>query len=404
MVAPKNNINISRTQRSENNTMSHNTNGNQRRYKNNNTDEDSSARTLDTASTMSSSEESVQMKYHPKKGRGNKGGRRRTRQQNKKKEKGRYKSKATSTKPHDAPMSRRDIYFALDCEMVGVGENGLDSALARVSIVNYDNEIVLDTYVKVDQPVTDYRTFVSGIRPEHIQSESAIPLYEAQAAAASILRGKILIGHGLENDLKVMGMSHRWCDTRDTATYAPFMKHRVQENRCSDEQVTLCPRKLKDLVWEKLGKDIQTIGQAHSSVEDAIAAMDLYKEVRSTWEMEVMRQVNSANRSDQMNNEVTRSPPLQPPSDNQLLFPAPQDAFEDFLPPVPPPTHHYHQSGMILSQEARIYAARQAQEFARSRAELYLQHEMTMMNMNTQHYSSHTQKNKQKGNWELSSY
>jgi len=206
-------------------------------------------------------------------------------------------SKATSTKTHDAPMKRRDIYFALDCEMVGVGPEGLDSALARVSIVNWDNEIVLDTYVKVDQPVTDYRTFVSGIRPEQIESDSAMSLIEVQRLVTSTLQGKILIGHGLNNDLKVMGINHPWCDIRDTATYEPFM--RVQESRSTEEKSTLCPRKLKDLVSEKLGKQIQVMGKAHSPVEDAVAAMDLYKAVRSEWEMEMMRQVNRANQANE---------------------------------------------------------------------------------------------------------
>lgn len=214
------------------------------------------------------------------------------------------KSKATSTKTHDAPMKRRDIYFALDCEMVGVGPEAVDSALARVSVVNWDNEIVLDTYVKVDEPVTDYRTFVSGITPEQIKSDSALPLSEVRRIVTSTLQGKILIGHGLVNDLKVMGINHPWCDIRDTATYAPFM--RTIESRSVEEQTALCPRKLRDLVSEKLGKHIQIMGKAHSPVEDAIAAMDLYKAVRNEWEMEMMRKVNQANKA--TNDNVPRVP------------------------------------------------------------------------------------------------
>jgi RNA exonuclease 4 len=181
---------------------------------------------------------------------------------------GQYVSKATSKKPHDAPMQKKDMYFAVDCEMVGVGMGGIDSALARVSVINWNNEIVLDTYVKVDQEVTDYRTFVSGIRPEHIECESAMPLAQVQTLVASILRGKILIGHALENDLKVIGLQHPWSDIRDTAQYAPFMRKISKEN---DEKI-FCPRKLRDLVWEQCGRQIQVIGKAHSPVEDAMAA------------------------------------------------------------------------------------------------------------------------------------
>ena len=52
--------------------------------------------------------------------------------------------------------------------MVGVGEGGKDSVLARVSIVNSRGEVVLDEYVKPREKVTDHRTCFSGIRPHHL--------------------------------------------------------------------------------------------------------------------------------------------------------------------------------------------------------------------------------------------
>jgi len=52
--------------------------------------------------------------------------------------------------------------------MVGVGEDGVESALARVSIVNFHGHLVLDKFVKPNEKVTDFRTHVSGIRPVDI--------------------------------------------------------------------------------------------------------------------------------------------------------------------------------------------------------------------------------------------
>ena len=52
--------------------------------------------------------------------------------------------------------------------MVGVGFGGKDSVLARVSIVNHFGHCIYDKYVKPREKVTDYRTAVSGIRPEDI--------------------------------------------------------------------------------------------------------------------------------------------------------------------------------------------------------------------------------------------
>jgi len=203
--------------------------------------------------------------------------------------KGEKKNKI-STK-HDMPMGKRDLYFALDCEMVGIGPYGAQSALARVSIVNWDCELVLDTFVKVPVPVTDYRTFVSGIRSEDIESGKAMDLHAVRIAVQNIIRGKILIGHALENDLKALNLKHPWCDIRDTATYAPYMREQVDSNN----RRAMFPRRLKDLAWNELGKKIQVLGDAHSSIEDGIAALELYKAVRPQWEAFMSAQVKTAN-------------------------------------------------------------------------------------------------------------
>jgi RNA exonuclease 4 len=181
----------------------------------------------------------------------------------------------TPKKHHDAPMTKSDLYFALDCEMVGVGPEGLDSAVARVTIVNWENRIVLDTHVQVPVQVTDYRTHVSGVLPHHLVHARSFDKVREQVE--TILRGKILIGHALENDLCALGLTHPWCDVRDTALYAPYMQLDVRLGMAR-------PRKLRDLCWERLGRCIQMDGNPHSPIEDAIAALDLYKAVRKDWE------------------------------------------------------------------------------------------------------------------------
>ncbi|VDO37718.1 unnamed protein product [Onchocerca flexuosa] len=55
--------------------------------------------------------------------------------------------------------------LGLDCEYVGVGMDGGDNMLARISIVNMQGRCVYDKYVKPRENITDYRTAVSGIRP-----------------------------------------------------------------------------------------------------------------------------------------------------------------------------------------------------------------------------------------------
>lgn len=56
----------------------------------------------------------------------------------------------------------------MDCEMVGVGIDGKESMLARVSIVNQYGHRIYDEYVKPIEDVIDYRTRYSGIRKENL--------------------------------------------------------------------------------------------------------------------------------------------------------------------------------------------------------------------------------------------
>lgn len=171
----------------------------------------------------------------------------------------------------------RSLYVALDCEMVGVGEGGQTSAVARVCLVNWDEEVLLDTFVKVAEPVTNYRTFVSGIREEDLASDEAIDFDECRMKLASLIAGKILVGHALKNDLRALQLHHPWYDIRDTAKYEPFMK------LCETTGIYR-QRRLRDLVKEKLRRTIQLDGEEHSPHEDAVAALDLFKHAKTKWE------------------------------------------------------------------------------------------------------------------------
>lgn len=159
--------------------------------------------------------------------------------------------------------------LALDCEMVGVGPAGEDSAAARVSIVNQFGKCVYDKYVKPTQPVTDYRTAVSGIRPENLKQGEEFEV--VQKEVAEMLRGRILVGHALHNDLKVLFLDHPKKKIRDTQKYKPF-KSQVKSGRPS----------LKLLAERILGVSVQHA--EHCSIQDAQAAMRLYVTVKKEWE------------------------------------------------------------------------------------------------------------------------
>jgi len=204
---------------------------------------------------------------------------------------------------------------SLDCEMVGVGPNGLESALARVSIVDINEIVIFDTYVQVSQPVIDYRTHVSGITKANLAPEKSMTFPECRSIVFALLSGRVLVGHAIENDLRVLKLQHPLCDIRDTATYLPFM--RVDMASRDKYGSAMQRRKLRDLVHDKLGYEIQRVGHPHSSVQDACAALKLYKSVRKEWETLLNWQKHKNGISKKALKSQKRHP-SQPPSQKRI--------------------------------------------------------------------------------------
>ncbi|KAJ4301584.1 3'-5' exonuclease [Kalmusia sp. IMI 367209] len=168
-------------------------------------------------------------------------------------------------------------YIALDCEMVGTGpEPDKDSALARVSVVNYHGHQVYDSYVRVNVPVTDYRTAVSGIEPRHLRKDVARPFEDVRNDLKILLDGRILVGHAVKNDLDALILRHDKRYIRDTSKYSKFRELAMIPGRTPS---------LKILAEKLLGVEIQ-IG-AHSSVEDARATMALFRLEKEGFDAEV---------------------------------------------------------------------------------------------------------------------
>jgi RNA exonuclease 4 len=186
--------------------------------------------------------------------------------------------------PRNVPKMDENLFVAIDCEMVGVGQNGKQSSLARVTLIAWNGDIIMDEYVQQQEEVTDYRTFVSGITPEMLQ-DARMDYDACRQHVLALLEGKLLVGHGLKNDLRVLGITHPWQMTRDTAKYQPFMKVRFEDG-------ILWPRALKDLCQEKLSREVQVNGRPHCPKEDALAALDLYKLVHNKWEKAMEYKIN----------------------------------------------------------------------------------------------------------------
>ncbi|KAL3943153.1 MAG: hypothetical protein SGBAC_002755 [Bacillariaceae sp.] len=176
-------------------------------------------------------------------------------------------------------LPKQSEIIALDCEMVGIGEKGRISSAAWITMIDWFGNILVDAYIAQEEPVTDYRTEISGITEQNLQA-ATMTLTECREMVLNSLQGRILVGHSLKSDLNALGIAqhhHPWWLIRDTTRYTPFLQDRPGNE-------TLMPRKLRDLAKERLDRDIQVPGRSHSPYEDALASLDLYKSVRPKWE------------------------------------------------------------------------------------------------------------------------
>ncbi|PSR95705.1 RNA exonuclease [Actinidia chinensis var. chinensis] len=159
---------------------------------------------------------------------------------------------------------------AMDCEMVGVSSVGNKSALGRVTLVNKWGNVIYDEFVRPVDRVVDFRTEISGIRSRDLRKAKEFRL--VQNKVAEFIKGRILVGHALRNDLKALLLSHPKQDLRDSSGYQPFLK----EGRS---------RALRHLAAEFLNVKIQN-GE-HCPIEDARAAMLLYQKNKKEWEKSI---------------------------------------------------------------------------------------------------------------------
>ncbi|OMH83411.1 RNA exonuclease 4 [Zancudomyces culisetae] len=176
----------------------------------------------------------------------------------------------------EAKKHQTGKFLAIDCEMVGTktADGRLLSELARVSIVNFYGKVVMDKYVKPKNKVYDYRTWVSGIKPKHLQGAASFA--QVQAEVKSLIVDKTLVGHDIKHDLKSLHLKHSLELIRDTSRYHHFRKH--ANNKTPG---------LKKLALLELGLKVQA-GE-HDSVDDALITMLLFRKVKPEWDLLVKK-------------------------------------------------------------------------------------------------------------------
>jgi DNA polymerase III epsilon subunit-like protein len=173
--------------------------------------------------------------------------------------------------------------YALDCEFVGVHGAEVESAaggssakaskgkppsgkpkemdaLAQVCIVDQHGQEVYKSYCQPRGKVVDYRTKFSGVKCRHLVDAPGFETVRNEVK--ELIQGNIVVGHSIQNDFRVLQLSHPLTLIRDTATASYFMK---------DGQV----QGLRKLTLQFLNRKIQNM--MHEAGEDARATLDLYK-------------------------------------------------------------------------------------------------------------------------------
>ena len=144
-------------------------------------------------------------------------------------------------------------------------------AIARVSVVRgqgeEEGEAFIDDYINIKEPIVDYLTTYSGIRPGDLDPRTSkhnlVPLKTAYKKLWVLLNlGCKFLGHGLKQDFRVINLQVPKAQVIDTIELF-YLKSRLR--RLS----------LAFLTSVLLKEDIQL--ETHDSIEDARSALKLYR-------------------------------------------------------------------------------------------------------------------------------
>ncbi|CAI2350446.1 unnamed protein product [Caenorhabditis sp. 36 PRJEB53466] len=147
-----------------------------------------------------------------------------------------------------------DRLFAIDVEMVYTSRG---QEVGRVTMVDQSGKVLVDTLVKPQDPVFDPVTEFSGLTLEDME-KATLSLDCARQMLFQYLNEKsVLVGHGLNGDLKALGIIHS----------------RIIDSSILYAHTNRRPA-LRNLTDQLLGYQIQN-GFGHCSEEDALASLDL---------------------------------------------------------------------------------------------------------------------------------
>lgn len=152
--------------------------------------------------------------------------------------------------------------ISIDCEMCKAEDDQL--VLTRISLVDWNGNVVLDELVKPEVAIKDYLTQWSGITAAMLR-DITTTLSDIQKELLKLITPRtILIGHSLNSDLNALKLTHPFLI--DTGILYPHPRGPPYK------------QSLKWLAQKYLKREVQKGASGHDSIEDARTCLDLVKQ------------------------------------------------------------------------------------------------------------------------------
>ena len=184
-----------------------------------------------------------------------------------------------------AEIQRRILF--LDCEFVigykeMVGQKMRHTLLlASVAILNYEGEILLNTRVTPTKKVWRYHPSITGFTARSLRNQRKEA--EVKREIKELVRDRILVGHDLSSDLKVLEIDlNQLCGIRDLST-SLVLKEIMGTDKPRLKLADVAEKLLNQTLRTTIDKDGTMTNVCHSALEDVLVISSIYKKIENNY-------------------------------------------------------------------------------------------------------------------------
>ena len=144
-------------------------------------------------------------------------------------------------------------------------------SLARLTVVDSNGAVVLDAHVKPPGTLLDTNLRFSGVKVEDIENATFDVHSVREALREYIDEETVIVGHGLENDLKALRLIHPKCiDTAIVCSFTSFLLHVLitlptDLSPSSRDPLSTCPSKSHSRFPRKIHSRWRSINRTFSA-------------------------------------------------------------------------------------------------------------------------------------------